>query len=121
LIGGISAAIGSSGAIRIYVCNIMTQPGETDSYRVSDHIKTLSSHSHPGVFDYCITNIGEIPASVLKRYAQENSYPVVNDTKNIENMGYRVIEEDVVRIEDGVIRHDPDKLARIIFGLAEEF
>ncbi|MFH0791026.1 MAG: YvcK family protein [Candidatus Omnitrophota bacterium] len=111
--------IAASQAIKVYICNIMTQSGETDGFRVSDHIKTLISHSHPRIFDYCIVNTGEIPNQILKRYAQGNSYLVVNDTQNIRNMGYRVIE-DAVATTDGLIRHDSLKLARIILGLVEE-
>jgi uncharacterized cofD-like protein len=119
LIKEITDSIVSSGAIKVYVCNIMTQHGETDSYGASDHIKMLTSHSHPRIFDYCIVNIGEVPSHMLKRYAQENSYPVVNDIENIEKMGYRVIEDDVLVVED-VVRHDYSKLARIIFSFMEE-
>jgi len=119
LIKDITDAIVASEAIKVYVCNVMTQPGETDGFRVSDHIKTLISHSDPRIFDYCIVNTGEISSHLLKRYAGEDSYLVVNDAHNIENMGYRVIEEDVV-ITDDLIRHDPVKLAKIILGLVEE-
>jgi len=119
LIKEITDAVVASEAIKIYVCNAMTQPGETDGFRASDHIKTLVSHSHARIFDYCILNIGEISSDMLKRYALENSYPVINDTKNIENMGYRVIEDDIV-ITDDVIRHNPAKLAEIILGVIEE-
>jgi len=119
LIKDITDALAKSPAIKVYVCNVMTQPGETDAYRASNHIKGLIAHSHPRVLDYCILNTGEISSSILKRYAQEDSYPVINDTKNIENMGYRVIEDDIV-ITDNVIRHDPLKLAKIIFGVIEE-
>ena len=120
LIKELTEAIASSGAIKAYVCNVMTQPGETDGYSASDHIKALISHSHPRVLDYCIVNTGEVPQGVLQRYAQENSYLVVNDRKKIENMGYRVIEDDCSIIEGDVIRHDPVKLAKIILGLIEE-
>lgn len=120
LIKEITQAITASQALKVYVCNAMTQTGETDSFRASNHIKTLIAHSHPRVFDYCILNIGEISNSILKRYAQENSYPVINDTKNIENMGYRVVEEDIVTSGDTVVRHDPAKLAKVILGLVEE-
>ncbi|MCU0665594.1 MAG: uridine diphosphate-N-acetylglucosamine-binding protein YvcK [Candidatus Omnitrophica bacterium] len=120
LIKEITDAIVASQATKVYVCNIMTQPGETGGFRVSDHIKTLVAHSHPQIFDYCIVNIGEIPANLLKRYAQEDAYLVVNDIQNVRNMGYRVIEEDIVNSE-GLIRHDPQKLSRAIIGLVEEF
>jgi len=119
LIKEITEAIAASGAIKVYVCNIMTQPGETDGYQASEHIKTLVNHSHPRILDYCILNSGEIPKETVKRYTQENSFPVINDRKNIENMGYRVIE-DVVAMSDDVVRHDYLKLAKIIFGFLEE-
>jgi uncharacterized cofD-like protein len=119
LIKEITDSIVASGAIKIYVCNVMTQPGETDGYAVSEHIKTLISHSHPSIFDYCIVNTGRIPDQMRKRYGQENAYPVVNDTKKIEGMGYRVIESDIVTIQDAV-RHDPLKLAKTIFSFIEE-
>lgn len=119
LIEEIADSIVASEAIKVYVCNIMTQPGETDDYSVSMHIKTLTGHSHPRIFDYCILNSGEIPKETLKRYEQDKSYPVERDIENIQKMGYRVIEDDVVLIED-VIRHDPLKLAKIILGFIEE-
>jgi len=120
LIREITEAIVSSNATKVYVCNAMTQPGETDGYSATDHIKALVSHSHQRILDYCIVNIGEIAQEILSRYAKENSYLVVNDRKKIENMGYRVIEDDIGIVESGVVRHDPLKLARIILGLVEE-
>ena len=119
LIKEITDAIAASGAIKVYVCNVMTQPGETDSFTASSHIKTLIAHSHPRIIDYCIVNAGEIPVSILKRYAEDGSYPVVNDRRNIENMGYRVIEEDFALAEE-LIRHNARKLAQIILGFIEE-
>ena len=120
LIKEITEAIVHSEAIKVYVCNVMTQPGETDGYSVSDHVKALAAHSHPKVIDYCVVNTGEIPQGILKRYAGQNSYLVVNDRKKIEDMGYRVIEDDFGIIEDNVIRHDAIKLSKIILGLIEE-
>ncbi len=120
LIKEISQAIAESEAIKVYVCNVMTQPGETDGYAVSDHIKALLKHSYPKILNYCVVNNGEVPAEVLKRYSKDNSTLVFNDRKKIESMGYRVVEEDFSMIQDGVIRHDPEKLARIILSFIEE-
>ncbi len=119
LIKEITSAIVASDAVKVYVCNAMTQPGETESYRASNHIKTLVAHSHARIFDYCILNIAPISNDILKRYTQENSFPVINDTKNIRDMGYRVIEEEIV-FSDGLIRHDHLKLAKVILGLIDE-
>lgn len=119
LIRDITEAIASSRAIKVYVCNVMTQPGETDGYSASSHIKALIEHSHPAVIDYCIVNTGKIPQGLLARYTFEQSFQVVNDRKKIEHMGYRVVEDDTILIQN-FIRHDPMKLARIVLDLLEE-
>ena len=120
LISQITEAIVSSQALKIYVCNAMTQPGETDGFSASEHIKALIAHSQARIIDYCVVNVGEVPPSTLKRYAQQGSYSVVNDSKKIEELGCRVIEDEFGVIEDGVVRHEPEKLAKIILGLIEE-
>ncbi|MDD2679835.1 MAG: YvcK family protein [Candidatus Omnitrophica bacterium] len=120
LIPEISEAVASAQALKVYVCNAMTQPGETDGFSASEHIKVLVAHSHQRILDYCIVNTGEIPPAALKRYIQQGARLVANDRKKIEDMGYRVIEDDFATVEDGVIRHDAEKLARIILGLIEE-
>jgi uncharacterized cofD-like protein len=119
LIREITDAIVASKAIKVYVCNVMTQPGETEGLNVSGHIRTMIKHSHPRIFDYCIVNTGRVPVELLKRYEQDRAFPVLNDRKTVEAMGYRVIEQDVLTIEEAV-RHDPLKLAKIIFGFLEE-
>ncbi len=119
LIKEITDCIVHSSAIKVYICNVMTQHGETDGFKASDFVKTLVAHSHPRVLDYCIVNTGVIRPAVVQRYEEDNAFGVVNDIKAIEDMGYRVIADDVVTSE-GVVRHDPLKLARIIFGFIEE-
>ncbi|MFH1190583.1 MAG: YvcK family protein [Candidatus Omnitrophota bacterium] len=120
LIKEITQEIAESEAIKVYVCNVMTQPGETDGYSVSDHIKALLKHGDEQILDYCVVNNGEVPSEVLKRYSQDGSLLVANDRKKIENLGVRVIEEDFIMIQDGVIRHDAEKLAKIILSFIEE-
>lgn len=119
LIKEITDSIIASSAIKVYVCNAMTQPGESDGYSASDHIKALIRHSHPRIMDYCVLNTGEISKDTLKRYAREDSYAVVNDTKKIESMGYRIIEHDIIIAKD-VVRHDPLKLAKVILSFFDE-
>ncbi|MFA5005126.1 MAG: YvcK family protein [Candidatus Omnitrophota bacterium] len=120
LVSDIAQAIASSQAIKVYVCNVMTQPGETDNYSVSDHISAMVKHSSARILDYCLVNTGDVPQDIVERYTKQNSSRVLCDRKKIEQMGYRVIEEDFVTIQDGVIRHDPEMLARIILGFIEE-
>ncbi|MBM3254829.1 MAG: YvcK family protein [Candidatus Omnitrophica bacterium] len=119
LIKEITEAIAAAGAIKVYVCNAMTQPGETDNFSAAEHIKALIKHSHARIFDYCILNSGEVSQEIVRRYEQEGSCRVINDARNIANMGYHAIEEDVIVAED-VVRHDPAKLAKIILGFIEE-
>lgn len=120
LISGIKDSLIASRAIKVYVCNVMTQPGETDGFTASDHISTLINHSDPRVLNYCIVNTGRLQAEILERYGQEKAYQVVNDRRKIESMGYRVIEDDTISM-DNFIRHDPIKLAKIILTLFDEF
>lgn len=120
LIREIADAIVSSPAVKVYISNVMTQPGETDGYAVSDHIKALTTHSHPRILDYCVVNSGGVSEDILKRYSEQGATVVLNDRKKVESMGYRVIEDDFGIIEGGAIRHDPVKLAKIILGLLEE-
>lgn len=120
LIKEIGRAIAESEALKVYVCNMMTQPGETDGYSVSDHIKALVKHSHAHILDYCLVNNGQVPQEILQRYSQDKSLLVINDRKKAEGLGYRVVDEDFSMIVDGVIRHDPEKLAKIILSFIDE-
>ena len=119
LIKEISKAIVDSNAIKVYVCNIMTQYGETDGFSLSDHVKAIVKHSYSKLIDYCIVNTATIPEEMIKRYRQENSSRVIADSKKVRSMGYRVIEDDIITVKE-FVRHDPMKLAKIIFGLVEE-
>jgi uncharacterized cofD-like protein len=116
LIAGIRDAIISADVPKVYVCNVMTQVGETDGFKASDHVRELVKHTHPKILDACIINNGRIPPPMVEKYAQENSAPVVNDSDTIKSMGYGVIEEDLVSVTDHV-RHDAKKLAKIIAHL----
>jgi uncharacterized cofD-like protein len=120
LVKEVCEAIVASDAIKVYVCNIMTQPGETDGFTASRHLNVLLNHSHPKIIDYCLVNTGSIPPHLRERYKQDGSYPVVADTSRIRSMGFRTIEENIAAIFDNYIRHDPIKLSHIILGLIEE-
>lgn len=119
LIKEITDAVSASAALKIYICNVMTQDGETDGYSAYEHIKAIVDHSSPKIIDYCILNSAHLSADVLERYKQENAYPVVMDVQKIRAAGYRVIEDDIITSGD-YVRHDSAKLARIIAGLVQE-
>ncbi len=116
LIKEIREAVMASEVTKIYVCNIMTQAGETDHFKASDHIKELVTHTNPDVVDACVVNVGHIPIAMQKKYATENAIPVEADSQTIRDMGYEVIEEDLVNVTDH-IRHDANKLAKIVTNL----
>ncbi len=120
LVKEICEAIVDSDAVKVYVCNIMTQPGETDGFTASDHLKVLISHTHPRIVDYCLVNTGSVSHELRERYKQDSSYPVAADASKIRSMGYRVIEENLIAVFNNFIRHDPLKLSRIVLGLIEE-
>jgi uncharacterized cofD-like protein len=119
LIKEITAALVASDAIKVYVCNAMTQHGETDGFSASEHLKVIIQHSNPKVIDYCIINNGKVPEELLERYKLEYAYPILADGNKIGAMGYKVIEDNIITTT-GYVRHDSAKLARIIMGLLEE-
>ena len=117
LVNGISERVARSKAPKVYVCNVMTQPGETDNYTAFDHLNAIIAHTRSDIVDHCIINSGLVLPELLKKYEEENSYPVLADSDKIIEKGYTVIEEDIVDIKD-YVRHDPKKLSKIIVDLA---
>jgi uncharacterized cofD-like protein len=105
-----------SRAIKMYVCNVMTQKGETEDYRASDHLRAIINHTALGVVDYCIVNTARIPDEMLEKYKGESSYPVVPDTEDIRKLRCKVIEAHLISARD-YVRHDAAKLAKIIMDL----
>lgn len=102
----------------VYVCNIMTQPGETDGYTVSDHLKALADHLGKGVVDYVVANVSELPSEVLAKYEGENAKPVVLDQEAVEAMGVKVLTGHFATIAEHV-RHSPLELAGFLLNLIQ--
>lgn len=115
LIEEISAAISASHANKIYICNVMTQPGETDNYSVSDHIKAILDHAeYDNVIDTVLVN-DSLPKNLALKYQAAGSMPVVLDADEVKKLGIniltnRLIEDNV----EGLVRHNPEKIAHII-------
>lgn len=116
LVGKVYQEIIASKAIKIYVCNVMTQKGETEDYKASDHLKAIVEHTAPGIVDYCIVNTAKIPKELLGKYEAEGAYPVIADSDNLRKMKCKVVEAHLVSIKD-YVRHDSSKLAKIIIDL----
>jgi len=116
LINGLSEALLRSKAKKIYVCNVMTQNGETDGYKVSSHVKTIIEHTSRGIIDYVIVNSGNVPDSLLKKYAEEKAYPVELDSDEVRRIGCEIIKTNLINA-DGFVRHNSNKLGKIIIDL----
>jgi len=116
LVPEIARAIRESGAVKLYVCNIMTQPGETDGYTVSDHLNAIFRHVGHHLFDYVIVNNGDIPRHVMDRYAQEGAVPVRIDEDEIRRIGCAIIADRLFEYRQ-YLRHDAALLSDHIYRL----
>ncbi len=116
----IKKAIKNSKAKTLYICNMLTQPGETDGFKVSNHIKflekTLGRHS----IDAVIANTSEIPHKMSLLAKSEGKDPVLIDEKEIEKMKIKLISEKLFKVEEGYVRHDALKTAYLIFSYLME-
>ncbi|MGB4505281.1 MAG: gluconeogenesis factor YvcK family protein [Syntrophaceticus sp.] len=117
LVPGIATAIKQSRAVKCYICNIMTQPGETTNFKASDHLAAI--YDHAGVYpDYIIVNNKRIAQANLEKYAKEGAKEVVVDHHMLQKMGVRVVKGDFLDEQD-LVRHDPQKLARAVLSIAD--
>ncbi|TRU85149.1 MAG: YvcK family protein [Microcystis novacekii Mn_MB_F_20050700_S1] len=117
LVPAIRQALARVTVPRIYVCNIMTQPGETDNYSVADHLRAIEGVCEERVFDAVLTQKTAPSPQSLQLYAQEHSHPVFLDREEVGKMGYRIVLANVMA-EDEVtakVRHDPQRLARVLW------
>ena len=120
LIDGVCEHIKKSKAVKVYVCNVMTQPGETEGYSVFDHIEAIEKHSCKGIIDYCIVNTSDIPEDLKKKYADDGAETVKIDYDLIEKAGIKVISGEFARVRDSYVRHDSKKIAETIIDLVAE-
>lgn len=114
LIRDIYDAILKSDAYKVYICNVMTQPGETDNFSTWDHMRVLLEHTDPRIVDACFVNTQAIPPVMVEKYREKGAVPVVLDLDQVRQKGYETIEGEILKI-DGQVRHDPEVLARMIF------
>ncbi|GAC1554891.1 MAG: YvcK family protein [Vulcanimicrobiaceae bacterium] len=118
LVDGVARAVAQSSALKIYVCNVMTQPGETDEFTASAHVRALLEQTQPGICDTVVIN-EEPPRKLLEAYAVEGQIPVKPDRAVIEALGLRVVGARVVS-ETSTVRHDPQRLADVVLKLIDE-
>lgn len=113
LVSGVADAVRSSAALRVYISNLMTQPGETTGYAASDHLRSLAEHFGPGLVDWVVLNRRAPSPRLARRYRAQDSSPVRPDLARIRAMGCRCLVADLLE-EGDVIRHDSDRLARLL-------
>lgn len=124
LVEGVACAIQSSRAAKIYICNLMTQPGESAGFSASDHVRGIYEHCGFPLFDYVLLNTAPISPRLRERYRTQKSRPVANDVPELEKFGLRVVTEDLVSADRSSVRttrwvrHDPDRLASAVIGIA---
>ena len=118
LIKEIATEVAKSKAKKIYVCNIMTQPGETDNYSVASHVNALITHAGSSdIVDAVLVN-NSIPENISPAYASHNSYPVVLDMENLNPTGVKLVSTKLIEEEqsrNGLIRHSSDRVARSVY------
>lgn len=122
LLKGIKESLKKSKAKKIYICNAMQQPGETEGYTVSDHIKAINDNIGEGVIDSVIVDPRDIPQDILVRYKSMNSDKVELDREKIKEYNVNLIERDILEIDPkGMVRHHPYKLSAIIYSLIDNW
>jgi uncharacterized cofD-like protein len=122
LIEGIQNAIVRSKAIKIYICNVMTESGETDEYSVSDHIKTIIKHTRPGIINCCVANVSMIPEELYGKYKAEGQYPVKldrMDEKWLKDEKIDLVKAHISGAKE-FVRHDSEKLTEAIMNVVEK-
>lgn len=120
LVDGICPAIKKSQALKVYVCNVMTQPCETEDYSVYDHIAALEAHSYKGMIEYCIVSNSAVPGQIRQRYLDDGADQVRIDYGRITDAGIRLLEGDILSFENNLVRHEPKKLADMIIEFVAE-
>ena len=117
LVKGVTKAIKESKAFKIYISNLMTELGQTDTYSLSDHIKAIKEHVGEGVIEYCIYDTGEIIPEFIRKYNMEGQDLVEVDVSKAKAEGVNLMQRDISCVTDGYVRHNPDAIAASIIQL----
>jgi uncharacterized cofD-like protein len=117
LVDRIAREVSAASAVKMYVCNVMTQPGETDSMAASEHVAALLANAGERVCDYVIVN-DQLPSRLLGAYAEEGQTPVVPDLDRIKAMGLQPVRAQVIS-ETMNVRHDPSRLAQVVLTIID--
>ena len=117
LVKNVSKTIKESNAIKIYISNIMTEPGQTDNYSLSDHIKAIIDHAGNGVIDYCIYDSGEVIPEFIKMYNKRGADVVEQDIQKAKELGVKLLERNLSQVVGENIRHNTDAVAESVIEI----
>lgn len=117
LVDGITAAIRNSRAMKVYVCNVMTQDGETEGLTASEHVSALLKHGGPGLVEICLCNSAPVSSRLLARYSREDAAPMVVDQERLEEMGIEVVYRPLIDENLNYARHNGKQVAQAIIEL----
>ena len=117
LVKNVVKAIKESKAMKIYVSNLMTKPGETDTYTLSEHLNAIKEHVGSNLFDYCLADTGEIVPEYIRKYNKDGADVVEVDNSKLTSKGPKIIQKNMSYIINGKIRHNPDAMAINIINL----
>ncbi|CAM3541642.1 YvcK family protein [Brevibacillus invocatus] len=119
LVRGLFSAIARSTAPKIYICNVMTQPGETDGFAASHHVNAMYQHVGGPFLDTIIVNSAKLPFHVLEKYAEKGAKPVRYDLKQLRQLGLHIVAKPLVTFEDGYLRHDAHAVSKQVVSLVK--
>jgi uncharacterized cofD-like protein len=120
LVRGISEAIVASPAMKVYICNLMTQANESLGLTAADHIRALNRHAQQQLFDYALINRTPVSKELLAKYELEGACQIVNDLDAIEALGIIPVLGDYLEEDAGVARHNTSRVARDLMELADQ-
>ena len=120
LVPGVAQAIRDAAALKIYICNIMTQEGETEGYTAADHLDALLTHGVADMIDICLANSSPIPDELMEKYSEEDAAPLVVDGEQIKALGMELVEYPVSSQQGNYARHDSNRLAQAVLEVYRE-
>ncbi|RKQ35550.1 gluconeogenesis factor YvcK family protein [Oceanobacillus halophilus] len=103
----------------VYICNVMTQAGETTGFTASDHVQAIQNHIGTGCVDAVVVHNEPIDKTIRAVYAEENAVPVKYDIEKLVDMGLEIIEGDIINHSNATVRHDQDKVAKLLYSIIE--
>jgi uncharacterized cofD-like protein len=116
LVAGVADAVRQAAALRVYVANLMTEPGETDGLSLADHLEALAAHAGRGLVDGVVVHARPFPPDVVQRYARAGAQPVALDRERLHGLGVWVTDAELTG-STGLARHHPEKLGRVLVRL----